>query len=356
VQHVPRNARILTAAIAVLALLALGACSRADSGADPGQVRDRGPAAELRLGYFPNVTHAAALIGLDKGLFAKELGNTKLVPTKFNDGPTEVGALLGGSLDAGFIGSGPAINAYAKSSGEAVRLIAGATSGGVQLVARPDIATPEDLIGKTVVTPALGNTQDVSLKKWLGEKGLTGRVQVTNLANAQTLDAFKKGEVHAAWLPEPWSSRLVLDAGAKVLLDEKELWQNGKFPTTVLIVRTQFLAEHPQTVQALLRGLLSATDFAASDPAGAQAAVNKQLKELTGKELSGKVIERAWASIELTTDPISSTFPQLAKDQVAAGIAQQAPTVAGYADLSALNTVLAVASRPTVDAAGLDRK
>lgn len=354
-----RRKRILTATVALLILAALGGCSRAETSkpsTDPGQATDRGPAAELRLGYFPNVTHAAALIGLEKGLFAKELGNTKLVPAKFNAGPEEVGALLGGSLDAGFIGSGPAINAYAKSNGEAVRLIAGATSGGAQLVARQDISTPEDLVGKTVVTPQLGNTQDVSLKKWLSEKGLTGKVDVTNLENAQTLDAFKKGEVQAAWLPEPWSSRLVLDAGAKVLLDEKELWPNGKFPTTVLIVRTQFLADHPQTVQALLRGLLAAVDIAGASKADGLAAVNKQLKELTGKELSQQVIDRALANIELTLDPSAGQFPQLAKDQVVAGIAKDAPNVAGYANLAVLNAVLKQAGRSEVDASGLDKK
>ena len=213
-----RPVRLLAAALA-LAVAAAG-CSRADRDATPAASSDKGPATELRLGYFPNVTHAAALVGLDKGLFTKELGTTKLVPTKFNAGPEAVGALLGGSLDASFIGSGPAINAYAKSNGEAVRLIAGTTSGGAQLVVRSTITKPEDLVGKTVVTPQLGNTQDVSLKKWLAEKNLTGKVKVTNLENAQTLDAFKKGDVDAAWLPEPWSSRLVLDAGAKVLLDE----------------------------------------------------------------------------------------------------------------------------------------
>lgn len=354
-QPAPPRARRLTAAVAVLALLALGACSRADSGTNPGQARDRGPAAELRLGYFPNITHAAALIGLDKRLFTTELGETRLVPITFNAGPVEVNALLGGSLDAGFIGSGPAINAFARSNGEAVRLIAGAASGGAQLVARPDITTPQDLIGKTVATPQLGNTQDVSLKKWLAELGLTSKVNVTNVDNAQALDAFTKGTIAAAWLPEPWSSRLVLDAGATVLVDEKDRWPGGGFPTTVLVVRTQFLAEHPQTVRALLRGLLAATDLAASDPPGAQTSVNRQLRSLTGKELSAQVIQRAWANVELTVDPIARQFPQLAKDQVTAGVAKRAPRLAGYADLSALNAVLAAAGRSGVDAAGLDR-
>ena len=336
----------------------LAACSRADRDTEPAAASaDKGPAAELRLGYFPNVTHAAALVGLDENLFGKELGDdTKLVPTKFNAGPEAVGALLGGSLDATFIGSGPAINAYAKSDGEAVRLIAGATSGGAQLVVRSTIGKPSDLAGKTVVTPQLGNTQDVSLKKWLSQQGLTGKVKVTNLENAQTLDAFKQGKVDAAWLPEPWSSRLVLDAGAKVLVDEASLWPGGRFPTTVLIVRTAFLREHPQTVKALLKGLVAATDRANSDPADAKAAVNRQLKELTGKALKPEVIDRAFGGIELSTDPVASTFPQLAEDAVTAGVADKAADVAGFADLGPLNEVLGQAGKPTVDAAGLDKK
>ncbi|MFG1907732.1 ABC transporter substrate-binding protein [Kribbella sp. NPDC048928] len=350
-----RPFRLLAAALA-LSLAAAG-CSRAGGGDQPAAAsNDKGAAAELRLGYFPNVTHAAALIGLGKGLFTKELGSTKLVPTKFNAGPEAVGALLGGSLDASFIGSGPAINAYAKSNGEAVRLIAGTTSGGAQLVVKPTITKPADLVGKTVVTPQLGNTQDVSLKKWLAQQNLTGKVKVTNLENAQTLDAFKKGDVDAAWLPEPWSSRLVLDAGAKVLLDEASLWPDGKFPTTVLIVRTQFLQEHPETVKALLSGLVASIDFSTTNAADAKAVVNQQLKEATGKALQPAVIDRAFKNIQSTADPIAASFPQLAKDQVTAGIAKDAPAVAGFADLGPLNDVLAKAGKPAVDAAGLDAK
>ena len=354
----PARRRLFAACAAALALLAaVAGCSRADGGDDaPVASSDKGPATELRLGYFPNVTHAGALVGLGKGLFTKELGSTKLVPTKFNAGPEAVGALLGGSLDASFIGSGPAINAYAKSNGEAVRLIAGTTSGGAQLVVKPTITKPEDLAGKTVVTPQLGNTQDVSLKKWLAEKNLTGKVKVTNLENAQTLDAFKKGDVDAAWLPEPWSSRLVLDAGAKVLLDEASIWPDGKFPTTVLIVRTQFLQEHPETVKALLTGLVASIDFANTDKAGAKTVVNAQLKEATGKALAPAVIDRAFDHIQSTADPLAGTFPQLAKDQVTAGIAKDAPAVAGFADLGLLNDVLSKAGKPAVDAAGLDTK
>ncbi|UVS77708.1 ABC transporter substrate-binding protein [Actinokineospora sp. UTMC 2448] len=337
------------AAFLALVLLVSG-CTRVQrtEAWERGPVPDRGPAAELRLGFFPNVTHASALIGLEKGFFADELGATTLVPTKFTDGATEVSAFLGGSLDAGFIGSGPALNAFAKSDGRAVRLVAGATSGGAQLVTTPDIDSPDDLAGRVVVTPALGNTQDIALKTWLVETGLDGRVEVTNRDPAQTFAAFTKGEVQAAWLPEPWASRLVLDAGARVLLDEAALWPGGRFPTTVLLVRAQFLAEHPQTVRALLRGLLAAESWAAEHPAEARTAVNDQLAELTGKPLSGPVIERAFAGIQLSHDPIVTAFPELARDAVTAGIALRPVDLAGFADLTALNTELAALGRPAV--------
>ncbi|MEU6153804.1 ABC transporter substrate-binding protein [Actinosynnema sp. NPDC047251] len=355
----------LTKSVALLtALVALAACSRAggDAGAaSDAPAVDKGPAAEIRLGYFPNVTHAAALIGVDKGLFAKELGGTKLTTQTFNAGPEAVNALLGESLDATFIGSGPAINAFAKSKGEAIRLISGATSGGAQLVVKPEISSAADLKGKVITTPQLGNTQDVSLKKWLSDQKLgvgagADQVNVTNTENAQSLDLFKKGEVQGAWAPEPWSSRLVLDAGAKVLLDEKSLWEGGKFPTTVLIVRTQFLKDHPQTVEALLKGHLAATDLAQGNKVEAKQVVNNALKALTGKSLGEPVLDRAFDNIELTLDPQAKTFPQLAKDAVTAGVAKEAAAVSGLADFTLLNKVLTAAGKPSVDTAGLDKK
>ncbi|MFD1152405.1 ABC transporter substrate-binding protein [Saccharothrix hoggarensis] len=352
---------ILTASlVALTALTALAGCSRVDRG-EEAPPQDKGAAAEIRLGYFPNVTHASALIGVDQGLFAKELGTTKLTTQTFNAGPEAVNALLGESLDATFIGSGPAINAYAKSKGEAVRLIAGATSGGAQLVVKPEIASVTDLKGKVITTPQLGNTQDVALKKWLSDEKLAvgagpDQVNVTNTENSQSLDLFKKGDVHGAWAPEPWSSRLVLDAGAKVLVDEKTLWEGGKFPTTVLLVRAKFLQEHPQTVEALLRGHLAATDFAVTNAVEAKQIVNKSLKDLTGKALGEPVLDRAFGNIELTLDPQARSFPRLANDAVTAGVAKEAADVAGIADFTLLNKVLSAAGKPTVDPAGMDKK
>ena len=344
----------LITAQAVALVLASAACSRASGADNSSSSGSTGAASELRLGYFPNVTHAAALIGVQEGYFQKELGSTKLTTTTFNAGPTEVSSLLGGSLDAAFIGSGPAINAFAKSSG-AVTLVAGATSGGAQLVVSPNINSAGDLVGKTLATPQLGNTQDVSLKTWLAKNNLTGKVNVENLDNPTALTAFQKGQIAGAWLPEPWSSQLVLTAGAKVLVDESTLWPDGQFPTTVLIVRTAYLQQHPQSVQALIQGEQDAISLAQSNQAKAESDVNAQLKTLTSKALAQNILDRAFSKITLTLDPLATDFPELAKDQVTAGITKSAPSLTGFADLTEVNAVLTKAGKAAVSAGSLGK-
>ncbi|HET6258921.1 MAG TPA: ABC transporter substrate-binding protein [Pseudonocardia sp.] len=355
-----RAPALIPVVIAVIALLAATACSRAQpSGSETAAPVAGGTAPEVRLGYFPNVTHAPAIIGVEQGLFTAELGSTKLTPQTFNAGGDAVNALLGGSLDVTYIGSGPAINAFAKSDG-AVRVIAGATEGGAQLVVKPDITDPQQLKGKTIATPQLGNTQDIALKVWLKKNGLTAGdgpedVKIANLDNPRTLDAFRQGSVDGGWLPEPWSSRLVLDAGAKVLLDERSLWPEGHFPTTVLLVRAEFLQKYPETVRALLRAHLKAIDLAQSNPAQAKTIVNQGLQKLTGSALAGPVIDRAFQNITLDPDPLASTFPHLAQDSATAGITQKPTDLAGFLDVAPLNAELQAVGKPPVDAAGLDK-
>lgn len=349
-----RKSRVLATTLAAAALAAgLVGCSRAETNT-PAASAASAPAAEVRLGFFPNVTHAPALIGVKKDFFKKELGSTKLTTQVFNAGPEEVTALLGNSLDVAFIGSGPAINAFTKSKGT-IQLISGAVSGGAQLVVKPGITSPEQLKGKNIATPSLGNTQDVSLKKWLTENNLKDQVKITNLDNPKTLDAFKTGEVDGGWLPEPWASRLVLDAGASVLLDEKTLWPGGRFPTTVVIVRSEFLQQHPDTVRALLKGQAAAIDWATANQAEAKTLVNSSLKEFAGSTLSPAVLDRAFQGIELTLDPIPAEFPQLAKDSVTAGVVKEVVDLKGFADFGPLNEVLKETGKPAAAASGLTK-
>ena len=335
------------------------AASSADSS---GAAAPAAGADTLKLGYFPNVTHASAVLGVKDGTFQKALGDTKLETSTFNAGPAAIEALLSGAIDATFIGPNPAINAYAKSNGDAIRIVAGATNNGAALVVKPEVNGPADLKGKTLATPQLGGTQDVALRKWLLDNGLktqtTGGadVDIVNQENAQTLDLFKQGAIDGAWLPEPWASRLVLEAGGKTLVDEKTLWPDEKFQTTILISSRQFLEDHPETINALVKGEVAETEAIAADPAGAQTQLNAAIGELTGKPLADTTIQAAFANIQPTWDPLAGTLDDLAANGVEAGTLASAPDLNGIYDLRELNKVLVAAGKPPVSAADLGQE
>src|SRR6478609_379772 len=343
-------------AAGILAVLGAGVAiaTTAANNAAPGSANAAAvtsPATELKLGYFGNITHAPALVGVQKGFIAKELGNTKLSTQVFNAGPAAIEALNAGAIDATYIGPNPAINSFVKSKGESISIIAGAASGGAQLVVKPEIKTAADLKGKTLASPQLGGTQDVALRAWLGKQGYKtntdggGDVAINPTENAQTLKLFQDGKLDGAWVPEPWASRLVLQAGAKVLVDEKDLWDGsltgkpGEFPTTILIVNKKFAAEHPQTVEALLKGHVEAVKWLNDAPAAEKATeVNAALKEAAGKALPQEVIDRSLQNIVFTVDPLAGAFKKLLQDGVDAGTTKQAD-INGIFDLTALNAV-----------------
>jgi NitT/TauT family transport system substrate-binding protein len=318
-------------------------------------------ASELRLGYFANVTHATPVVGVAHGDFAKALGTTKLTTQIYNAGPAEMTALLGGQLDAAYVGPSSALAAFTQSHGEALKIVAGATTGGAELVVRPGITGAADLKGKVLATPQKGNTQDVALRSWLKQNGLTanadgtGDVSVDPQDNAATLDQFKAGHIDGAWLPEPWASRMVLEAGAKVLVDERDLWPGGQFATTNLVVATDFLAKHPDTVKALIEGQISANQWITANGADAQQLVNDQLKKLTGKSLSPAEVQRAFGEQAVTDDPLAATLQVSADHAVAADLLKKTD-LHGIFDLTALNAELAANGRPAVSDAGLAKK
>ncbi|MBT2512287.1 ABC transporter substrate-binding protein [Arthrobacter sp. ISL-30] len=353
------GAAAVVVAGAVVAGTAVGSANDTNA-----QVAAQGsPAAELKLGYFGNVTHAPALIGISKGTIAKSLGDTKLSTQVFNAGPAAIEALNAGAIDAAYIGPNPAINSFVKSKGESISIIAGAAAGGAQLVVKPEISSAADLRGKTLASPQLGGTQDVALRAWLSSQGYKtttdggGDVAVNPTENAQTFKLFQDGKLDGAWLPEPWASRLVLQAGAKVLVDEKDLWDGsqtgkpGEFPTTILIVSKTFAAEHPATVEALLKGHAEAVDWLNSASAGDKAeAINAALKEASGAALSADVIERSLKNIVFTVDPLAGSYKKLLEEGVTAGTTKSAD-ISGIFDLSALNE----ATGKKVSAAGLGK-
>jgi NitT/TauT family transport system substrate-binding protein len=349
-------------ALVVLPLVwGLAACGSDDSSADAADAG--GVADELRLGYFANVTHAAALIGVQQGYIADELGTgTKLTTQVFNAGPDEVEALFAGGLDAAYIGPSPTINAYGQSDGDAIRIISGAASGGAQLVVRDGIDSPADLKGTTLASPQLGNTQDVALRTWLTGQGLKnsvdggGDVTIAPTPNSDIPNLFQSGELDGAWVPEPYASTLVLNAGGHVLVNEKDLWPDGKFVTTHLIVRTEFLEQYPDTVDALLRANVESVEFATTDPEGAKAAVNAGLEAAGGKELAAPVLDRAWSELTVTYDPIASALAQSAKNGVAAGTTAEEVDLDGIYDLAPLNAVLADQKLAAVTSDGLGKE
>ncbi|WP_217637298.1 ABC transporter substrate-binding protein [Geodermatophilus telluris] len=346
-------------AFAVLPLAwGLAACGSDDDTAAAST--DGGVADEVRLGYFANVTHAAALIGVEQGYFADELGDGTTLSTQvFNAGPDEVEALFAGALDAAYIGPSPTINAYGQSNGDAIRIIAGAASGGAQLVVREGIDSPDDLRGTTLASPQLGNTQDVALRTWLTEQGLEnsveggGDVTIAPTPNSDIPNLFQSGELDGAWVPEPYASALVLDAGGTVLVNEKDLWPDGQFVTTHLIVRTEFLEQYPETVDALLRAHVESVEFATDDPEGAKAAVNAALGEAGGRELAGPVLDRAWSELTVTYDPIATALARSAENGVAAGTTEEEVDLEGIYDLRPLNAVLSDQGLDPVTSEGL---
>jgi NitT/TauT family transport system substrate-binding protein len=307
----------------------------------------------LRLGYFPNVTHATAVAGIEKGIYAEKLGPDKLAVQTFNAGPAAVEALFAEGLDATYVGPNPAINAFVKSNGDAIRIISGATSGGASLVVKPTINQASDLKGKKIASPQLGGTQDVALRAWLTTNGLkpdaADGATVIPQDNAQTLEAFKAGSIEGAWVPEPWATRLVQEGGGKVLVDERTLWPNGQFVTTHLIVRTKFLNEHPATVKRLLEAQVAANEFVNQNPAEAQQLTNQGIEKITGKKLSDKVITASWANLTFTNDPVASSLTKSAADAEKVGLLKKVD-LKGIYDLGPLGEVLKAAGQAPVAA------
>jgi NitT/TauT family transport system substrate-binding protein len=339
------NTRTAKLTILAVAAMMLAGCA-AQASASPQKAADlsKGSAAsEVRLGYFANVTHAPALVGLQEGILKKDLGSTKLQTQIFNAGPATVEALSAGAIDAAYLGPNPSINSFIQSKGASLRIVAGATTGGAQLVVAKDITSPAQLKGKTLATPQLGNTQDVALRTWLKGQGYQtsisggGDVTITPTDNAQTLTLFQQGKVDGAWLPEPWASRLVA-AGGHVLVDEASLWKDGKFPTTVLAVNADFLAKHPQTVKALVQADVDSIAWLNDNKQDAASAINAQLRSATGKELPSAVIDRALKNVTFSSDPQAQTFQKLVDNGLAAGT-QKKGSIDGLFDLRLLNEI-----------------
>ncbi|MBC2901529.1 ABC transporter substrate-binding protein [Streptomyces cupreus] len=362
----PRSRRPLRAALALLLLLFLAAgCgygSRAPGAAAPAV--GTGPplsADEVSVGYFANVTHATALAGVQKGYFTRELGGTRLRTQVFNGGPSALEALNAGAVDIAWMGPSPAVNGYLRSEGRGLRIVSGAASGGVALVVDGDAKVRgTDIRGLRIATPEAGNTQDVALLHWIREQGWevdprTGRgdVTVVRQSSKEIPTSFRRGTIDGAWVPEPVAAQLVA-AGGRVLLDESDLWDDGAFVTALVVVSPSFLADHPDVVEAVLRGSVRTNAWLKSRPAEGKAAVNDAIETVTGRPLERGVLDTAWRHVSLSNDPLAATLAEEAARADRLGLLGGSPAALdGIFDLRPLNRVLAQRGEPAVDDAEL---
>lgn len=291
-------------------------------------------ATTVRLGFFPNLTHAPALIGLERGLFQKALGSAKLDARHFVSGTTLTEAFAAGQIDIAYVGPGPAISAAAR--GMPVQFLAGASEAGAVLVARKDsaIRSYKDLAGKVVAVPSLGNTQDISLRHILTEQGLKsksdgGNVTIVPIPPADTIAAFAGKRADATLVPEPWGAALEAQ-GHRVIGSEKTVWRGGKYPTTILIVNAKFAQANPTLVANFLKAHTAAVAFINKSPAAAQSAVNAQLSKLTGDKLDLRVLQRAFARTRFTTALDAEALKEYAALNVEAGYARSAPDLTPF--------------------------
>src|SRR5690349_11900483 len=326
---------LLAAGVAGVALLGVG-CSSAATGASGS---GSGPVV-LRLGFLANITHEPALVGIAKGYFTKNLGkNVELKTTIFSSGTEETTAILAGQLDAAYVGPNPAINAWQKSNGTAIKIISGAASGGASLVVKKGITSAGQLKGKSLATPSLANTQDVALRYWLKQHGLNttptggGDVAIKPIKpNSAAVLEFTSGQIDGGWEPEPYATEMVLDGGTR-LVNEASLWPGGKFVTTNLVVTQSFLKDHASTVNGLLKGQIQA---------------NSELTKLLGKGLKPNVLSAAVKYITFTNDPIASSLTTDAQHAVAVGLLTPVKNLSGIYDLGPLNALLKADGQPQV--------
>ena len=311
----------------------------------------------IRVGAFPNITHAQAMVGKANGWFEKAMGpQLKVKWTSFNAGPSAIEALFAGAIDMTYVGPNPAINGYVRSNGEALRVVAGAASGGASLIVRNDsgINTPEDFHGKRVASPQFGNTQDVALRNWLRKHGMKtndkgGDVQIIPMANPDQLTLFLKKDLDAAWAPEPWATRLIHEGNGRLLVDERTLWPNGQFVIGLLVVNTKFLKAHPDLVKNWIRAHVELTDWINAHQAEAKKLLNRQIQTETSKALPPAVLDEAFSRMQVTYDPLHGALNTAAQQAFEDGfLGRQKTDLSGLYDLALLNQVLAEKGRKAI--------
>ena len=317
--------KLLSCLLLTCALLVLAGCNQEDPDSKV-----------IRMGGFPNVTHVQSLVARNmsrhsEGWFERYLPGYSIEWYTYNAGPTAMEALFGRTADLTYVGPSPALNAYTVSAGREVRILAGAVNGGAALMVAPgsSIKTPADFKGRSIATPQLGNTQDVSCRAWLARNGLTctlegaGDCRVAPTPNSMQLQLMKQGDIDACWTVEPWVSRLENMAGARILVQEPDV------VTTVLVGRVGWLKHHPQEAATLIRAHQELTQWIIDHPEEAQARMVEELTLLTQAPMEPELVRSAWNRLKLTTEIDLPGLKQFVQDAQAAGLLDRVPPLDG---------------------------
>jgi NitT/TauT family transport system substrate-binding protein len=301
----------------------------------------------IRIGYFANLNHAPAILGLSDGDFQSYLGPTTTIKTYlFTAGPTEMTALLAGQLDMAYVGPSPAVNSFIQSNGTALRIVAGVSGGGAVFVVRNNdgITSVANFTGKTFAAPQLGNTQDIALRSYLlrNHYVVGTNVTVVDTSNSNILTLMTQGKIDGAWVPEPTASQLIFQANCHVFLDERSLWPGGNFSTAELVVSTSFLNAHPDVVKKIIEADVNDTMWIDSNPAKAATLIDDRIANLTSTTATNSTIfNNATQYLTFTYDPLEASVAQQAQNAYELGfLGTTAPNLNGLFNLTLLNEVL----------------
>ncbi len=311
----------------------------------------------IRIGYFPNVNHAQAVIGLGRGDYHEALDGIEVRTQLFNAGPSVTEALLASQIDVAYVGPNPAINGYIKSDGSVLRVISGASSGGAVFVVRNDagIQSVSDFAGKKFSSPQLGNTQDVALRTYLLENGYEtkengGTVEILPAKTADIVTLMLKKDIHGAWVPEPWGAKLVKETNARIFVDERTLWPDGEFASALVVARTAYLESNPDTIKKFINAHIEETEWINQNQEAAVKAFNQELAKLTQKTIPEDELVEGLSRMELTYDPVKESLFQSAEDAREIGFLESSgPDLRDIFDLDILDEILLETGRETIE-------
>jgi len=270
---------------------------------------------KIRVAFFPSIGHIIPIVGLEEKIFEKGIGEEKQIETKlFDSGPQVIESIFSGSIDVAYVGPGPIINGFLKSDGKDIKILSGAASGGASFIIQPNsgLESLENFDGKRIASPQISNSQDVSLRHYLEshdlksiEKG--GTVFVLNISNPDIYTLFAKGDIDGAWVPEPWATMLVQELDGIRLFNEEKLWPNEEFASVLLIVRTEYLENNPETIQKWVESHEKTVTWINSNPDKSKLLFSSFLIDYMGKSLPTKIIDESFSNISITSDPIKNS-------------------------------------------------